>query len=496
MNSLSLVFWSILAVVGLLLFIKFKPPTIASLLLSKDEAKEISIQFIKEFVGIDVENWDFYSVYWYDHDTVNKLHHLGILKKNRKVLYDVGLVESWRVRFVYQNQSFVVGVNANREITFFYADVPKKSLSGKFEQVPPETLKQRLLASPDGLWSRANMTGTGKKEEDFREVSTYWYIAEAGDIRLKVTVELQGGRISYIGTEQEILTDQMNKVIRDEQVESTFGVSGMLGSALAMILAILILVFMDVQTSIIFSLVLGLFIIICQSLTLKEDIQLTIVNAYDARMSVKTVSLLGVLSTLLTGLLTGFVVFICSLAGNALAGDFGWKTFEQPMVQIFYGIGAGLISLGVTSLLFNLLEKNHCLRISPELSNRTVFLSGFTFRQGLNMSIQSSIGEEVIYRLLMIPVIWWMSGNIIISIIVPSFLWAVMHQVTGYDPRWIRWLHLFIFGCFLGVLFIKFGFICVLAAHFIHNLVLVCMPLWQFKLQKHMHHDQLKHTSL
>lgn len=119
MNSLSLVFWSILAVVGLLLFIKFKPPTIASLLLSKDEAKEISIQFIKEFVGIDVENWDFYSVYWYDHDTVNKLHHLGILKKNRKVLYDVGLVESWRVRFVHQNQSFVVGVNANREITFF-----------------------------------------------------------------------------------------------------------------------------------------------------------------------------------------------------------------------------------------------------------------------------------------------------------------------------------------------------------------------------------------
>lgn len=288
----------------------------------------------------------------------------------------------------------------------------------------------------------------------------------------------------------------MSKVIRDEQVESTFGVSGMLGSALAMILAILILVFMDVQTSIIFSLVLGLLIIICQSLTLKEDIQLTIVNAYDARMSVKTVSLLGILSTLLTGLLTGFVVFICSLAGNALAGDFGWKTFEQPIVQIFYGIGAGLISLGVTSLLFNLLEKKQYLRISPELSNRTVFLSGFTFRQGLNMSIQSSIGEEVIYRLLMIPVIWWMSGNILISIIVSSFLWAVMHQVTGYDPRWIRWLHLFIFGCFLGVLFIKFGFICVLVAHFIHNLVLVCMPLWQFKLQKHMHHDQPKHTSL
>lgn len=496
MDSITFILWAGLGLIGLFLFTKYRVSTIESNLLDRSEARKVSIDFIREFVGIDVEEWDVYSVYWYDHETVNKLHHLGLLKKNRHILHEMGLVESWRVRFVHQNQSFVIGVNAKREVTFFYADVRQTSLPKKDAQISLEGLKEQLTYSSKGLWVKTKPTGSGSKEEDFREIKTYWYLAEKEDIRLKVTVEMQSGVITYIGTDTEILTDQMNKVIRDEQVESTFGISGMLGSAAAMIMAILVLVLMNVQVQITLSLILGLIIVLVQSLTIKEDIQLTIVNAYDARMSVHTVQLLGILSTLFAGLLTGFVVFICSLAGGALVNELGLKFLDQSIVQIYIGLSAGIISLGMTSLVFYFLERMNRLRISPELSNRSMFLSGFTLRQGLNMSLQSSIGEEVIYRLLMISLIFWLSGSMILSILISSLLWAIMHQVTGYDPRWIRWAHLFIFGCFLGFLFVNYGIICVLTAHFIHNLVLVCMPLWQFKLQRYIHTKKPQHTSL
>ncbi|MES1036215.1 CPBP family intramembrane glutamic endopeptidase [Bacillus pumilus] len=496
MNSIPFILWTVFGLIGLFLFTKYRVSTIESNLLDRSEARKVSIDFIREFVGIDVEEWDVYSVYWYEHETVNKLHHLGLLKKNRHILHEMGLVESWRIRFVHQNQSFVIGVNAKREVTFFYADVRQTSLPNKGAQISLEGLKEQLTYSSKGLWAKTKPTGSGSKEEDFREIKTYWYLAEKEDIRLKVTVEMQSGVITYIGTDTEILTDQMNKVIRDEQVESTFGISGMLGSAAAMIIAILVLVLMNVQIQITLSLILGLIIVLVQSLTIKEDIQLTIVNAYDARMSVHTVQLLGILSTLFAGLLTGFVVFICSLAGGALVNELGLKFLDQSIVQIFIGLSAGIISLGITSLVFYLLERMNRLRISPELSNRSMFLSGFTLRQGLNMSLQSSIGEEVIYRLLMISLIFWLSGSMILSILISSLLWAIMHQVTGYDPRWIRWTHLFVFGCFLGFLFVNYGFISVLAAHFVHNLVLVCMPLWQFKLQRYLHTKKPQHTSL
>lgn len=103
--------------------------------------------------------------------------------------------------------------------------MPKKDA-----QISLEGLREQLTYSSKGLWVKTKPTGSGSKEEDFREIKTYWYLAEKEDIRLKVTVEMQSGVITYIGTDTEILTDQMNKVIRDEQVESTFGISGMLGS--------------------------------------------------------------------------------------------------------------------------------------------------------------------------------------------------------------------------------------------------------------------------
>lgn len=106
---------------------------------------------------------------------------------------------------------------------------------------------------------------------------------------------------------------------------------------------------------------------------------------------------------------------------GALANKLGLAFLDRINEQIFIGLSGGLISLGITSFIFYLLEKINRLRISPELSNRSMFLSGFTLRQGLNMSLQSSIGEEVIYRLLMISLFLWLSNNTVLSILLSSF---------------------------------------------------------------------------
>lgn len=68
MNSFTIIMWTALGVIGLVLFMKYRVSTIESNLLDKSEARKVSIDFIKEFVGVDVEEWDVYSVYWYDHE--------------------------------------------------------------------------------------------------------------------------------------------------------------------------------------------------------------------------------------------------------------------------------------------------------------------------------------------------------------------------------------------------------------------------------------------
>jgi len=158
--------------------------------------------------------------------------------------------------------------------------------------------------------------------------------------------------------------------------------------------------------------------------------------------------------------------------------------FDNAVWQFFVGLSVGIGCLGFFSAIFSWLEEKNWLRISPELSNRTIYLSGFTFKQGLSIGLQSSIAEETVYRLLIIPTIWWLSGNWALAIIISSILWAIMHQGTGFRPRWIRWIQLVIFGIILGFFFIQFGFLSSLTIHFIYNFILVMKPLWDYTFQK------------
>ena len=75
---------------GLLLFFKFKPPELYSLLLPREQAIKLAEQSILKLVGIDVSDWQRYAMYWLDRDTVNKLHHLGMLAARASYAVQLG----------------------------------------------------------------------------------------------------------------------------------------------------------------------------------------------------------------------------------------------------------------------------------------------------------------------------------------------------------------------------------------------------------------------
>lgn len=84
----------------------------------------------------------------------------------------------------------------------------------KVSKISPEQLKLELAASNEGLWSQAEVSGAGEKEEALENITTYWYIAESDNVRMKMTVELHNGCILSIGSEQEILTEKMGVAVK------------------------------------------------------------------------------------------------------------------------------------------------------------------------------------------------------------------------------------------------------------------------------------------
>jgi len=473
------------AIIGLWLFIRYRPPELYSLLLPRDQAIKIAVRSIQTLVGIDVSDWQRYAMYWYDRDTINKLHHLGMLNRVRHVLYNWGLVESWRIRFVGPNQSILIGISALGEVTSLIVDIPKHKLppvEGTADHA--DKVREALANAEDGLWNRCVATGSGEKTEDLQTTSTYWYTAESPEMRMKLSVESFHGRIVHIHFEPEILTDGMGSAVKKEQLESTLGLTGFIGSFLALIAAILVLINLDVHPNLAVGILLGVIMFASNVLTVRESVDLSIVNAYDARISVKAVAILGILSTSLAGLATGLVAFLSSLAGIGLSESMGLSLFAEPAKQIMVGISAGICCLGLFAWVMHVAERRGWLEISPELSSRSIFVAGYTIKQGLSMSLISSISEEAIYRLLALSAIWKLSGNEWLAIFVSSMLWSLVHQTAGFKPRWMRYVQLMLFGLILGYCFIQFGFICVLLIHAVHNFVLVCLPLWNYRFSR------------
>jgi hypothetical protein len=476
----------IFLLIGLLflkIFIKFRPTSYDSMLIPKKEAIKLANKYIFNLVGVNVSTWKAYAMYWYDRDTVNRLHQLDKLDDLRRVLFNWGLIESWRIRFVSENNSIIIGLSANGEVTFLNATVrDKDNFSSEVKIKSIDDVKSVLTQTNSTLWKEAKIIGQGQRTEDLTNIITYWYSVQVDDLRMKISVQVYSDRIINILSDTEIKTSNIQQIVKKEFRDKALNLSGFIGSLGATIAGILALIYTDVTISSSISMIFSAIIVFTIILTCKDDVKMSIINAYDSRLSINSIYFIGYLSTLMAGLAYSLVVFVTSLAGLNLATIENIIIFDNPISQIIIGISVGIICLGMFGFIFKMLENKNLVGISPELSERSLFLSGFTYRQSISMSIQSSLLEELIFRLLGISVLIWLFGNDFLAITLTSVLWAFLHQGSGFNPPIYRWAQLIFFGVILGYVYLYFGFLTTLVSHFIHNFTLTSLPLIYYKI--------------
>ena len=98
---------------------------------------------------------------------------------------------------------------------------------------------------------------------------------------------------------------------------------------------------------------------------------------------------------------------------------------------------------------------------------------------GIAMSANAAIWEEALFRALPLSLLslwigrrpgrrWWMAGGVVASALIFGFAHA------GYEswPPYSRGLEIFLDACFWAVLFIQFGLIVTVVAHFVYNTLL------------------------
>ncbi|WP_241211406.1 CPBP family intramembrane glutamic endopeptidase [Amphibacillus jilinensis] len=476
----------VLGLASMFIYWRFRPASYESSLLPEEKAVRIATDYINQLVGVDVSKWRWYTSYWYDHKLINRMHKLNLLDRWRHLLFDWGIVEAWRIRFIDQDNSIVINISAKGEITFLSTTIRDAALYNEAHTTMTSSADviSQIKHKHSCIWDRIEATGEGERTEELANIKHYWYMISQGDLRMKITVILEDGRVTEVVNDTEINTSDMQAIVRKEYRETALNLSGFIGSLIAVTVAIFVLINIEQVINVYTSIALTGLMIVSILLTAADDIKLSLINAYDSRLTVRSIYTVGVLSALVGIIAYGFLMFLLSFVGLNLAYLNGSMVFQNPITQLLAGIGTGFLCLSLTNLLFHFLQQHGFLRIAPELSSRSTFLSGYKYKQSISMSIQSALLEEVIYRLLGISLLSLFINQTVIAIVVTSILWACLHQGLGFSSSLYRGLQLVIIGMILGVVYVYFGFLTVFVAHFIYNFLMTSLPLIDYQMSK------------
>jgi len=143
--------------------------------------------------------------------------------------------------------------------------------------------------------------------------------------------------------------------------------------------------------------------------------------------------------------------------------------------QLFIGYIAAAIILGVQSIIFSLGFK-YC-GVWDELSwltqASTTFIPAFS---ALVIGFQASLSEEAMFRLFAINLFRKFGLPVILCVFFSAAIWGFGH--TGYEvfPMWFRGVEVTCIGLIMGAFYLRYGLVCVIAAHFLIDSFLSSLP--------------------
>lgn len=85
------------------------------------------------------------------------------------------------------------------------------------------------------------------------------------------------------------------------------------------------------------------------------------------------------------------------------------------------------------------------------------------------ISLTASLKEEIIFRLFGISLLKKFLKNSILAVVVISFIWGMGHSMYAIFPVWFRVVEITFIGFFYGFIFLRFGIIPLITAHFLFN---------------------------
>jgi hypothetical protein len=140
-----------------------------------------------------------------------------------------------------------------------------------------------------------------------------------------------------------------------------------------------------------------------------------------------------------------------------------------------YGVGFGI--LGYLTLFYLFARRTLGAWMPAESPHSEIFNSYLPFLAPLTISLVAAITEETTYRLFGISLVKRYARSTALALVVPAMIWAFGHSSYAVFPVYLRGIELTIGGVLFGLVFLRWGLVACIVAHFVIDAVQIGMPL-------------------
>ena len=212
---------------------------------------------------------------------------------------------------------------------------------------------------------------------------------------------------------------------------------------------------------------------------------------YDTAMSPITFMATEVLFALVTGLTTALIVGFALAAGEASTRHAfprhldWWKLWryrgtQEVASQVGGGYAIAAIALAYVTVFYLVTRTLLGWWVPSELlDDPNQIASPMPWISAIAISVDAGVSEEALFRALPLSLLavwignrpgrrWWMAMGVVLSALVFGFA----HSDYPSWPPYSRGVEIFLDACFWAVLFIQFGILVTVVAHFLYDVVL------------------------
>ena len=212
---------------------------------------------------------------------------------------------------------------------------------------------------------------------------------------------------------------------------------------------------------------------------------------YDTAMSPlafqSLIALAAMATAALTALLAGFTLAAAEVATRqAFPGHLDWwklwkyRGTKEVAARVAGGYAASCIAFAYVAVFYLVTRTLLGWWVPSELlDDPNQIASPLPWISGIAVSLNAGVWEEALFRALPLSLVslwvgqranrrWWMTAGVILSALIFGFA----HSDYASWPPYSRGVEIFLDACFWGVLFLSFGILVTVVAHFVYDLVL------------------------